>query len=452
MNKTIWPPRLSGPRTLPIVIFSLTPAGALAASAPLSLTATLLPLYWVVALGVALLIAAGAAAVFGVRLRRERALGKERTAALRAENHKLFRQQQTTGNELAAQQRLLTEARQAIAHQQQEKSDTLAVAGHRLRQPLDGLQSTLNLLERSTGAETGELAAIARRQLRAALQVLEQIHNLGELETVELTEPRAPAPPSAALSILLIESGEHDSLYTALEIRGHRVQRESNGIDGADAALQKQFDLILIDTHLPLIDGVEATQKIRRDSGGAVPIFALIAGLRRGDQEHYRARGFTGVLARPVAEFQLEQLLNWAKRRTRSTAATGPQDQTPRPTRLLNSATLGRQYDTLGPRAFAELLSNRTATLPRKATALTSALTGRHWPDAIRMAPALAASAAEIGLEAAAARLRALSARLAIEGEREYCRHQRTEILNLMRESIEQLKSWRAQNMRPAQA
>jgi len=443
MNKTICRQRRARPRALTSLTLTLAPGAALAAAPDFSLTATLVPLYWPVALGAVLALAAGGAAALGLRLRRARALARENAEALRAENHKLFRQQQSASNELAAQQRLMSGARETIARQQQEKSDTLAVVGHRLRQPLDALQATLNLLARSARDESAELTAIARRQLHSAQQMLEQVQHIGELETVELTEPQTPPRQKPApLSILLVESGEHDSLYTALEIRGHRVQRESNGIEGASAALQNSFDLMLIDTHLPLIDGVEATLKIRQD-GGELPIFALVSGLRRGDQERYRARGFTGVLARPVAEYQLEQLLNWSDRRTRK--RSGAREQ--RATRLLNAATLGRQRETLGSRAFADLLSDRVATLPRRTTALTSALTGRHWPDAARIAPALAASAAEIGLEAAAARLRALSARLAIDSEREYCRHQRTEILNLMRESIEQLKSWRERNV-----
>ena len=59
----------------------------------------------------------------------------------------------------------------------------------------------------------------------------------------------------------------------------------------------------------------------------------------------------------------------------------------------------------------------------------------------------LAAEAESVGLEVVASRLKALSARLSIDSERDYCRHQRTEILGLMRSSIQQLKSWREKNV-----
>lgn len=428
-----------------LIFAACFPPAALAAPSQISLIETRVPLYWPTALGAGLILLTIFTITLKARLRRAIDDGEQRAASLKEENNKVYRQLQSYGSELAARQRELAESREAIEQQKQERTDMRAVFGHHLRQPLEAMQSTLNLLSRSGDGQAGELAGIAQRQLRGALQSLEEILRLGDLETVELTETaKLPPGQNPSLAILLVENGEHDSLYTSLEIRGHRVQRESNGVDGADAALQKKFDLVLIDARLPLLDGVEATQRIRRGAGQELPIFAMVAGLQRGDKERYQARGLTGVLAHPVAEFQLEQLLNWGVRRARK--ATGDRKQ-PRPTRLLNTNTLCRQRDTLGHLPFAELLSDRSATLPKKTTALTSALTGRHWLDAEKMAQTLAASAEEIGLEAVAARLRALSARLSIDSEREYCRHQRTELLNLMRTSIEQLKNWREQNV-----
>ncbi|WP_282073159.1 hypothetical protein, partial [Janibacter hoylei] len=83
-----------------------------------------------------------------------------------------------------------------------------------------------------------------------------------------------------------------------------------------------------------------------------------------------------------------------------------------KPTRLLNTNTLFRQRDTLDHQTFAELLSDRSATLPKHITALTSAITGRHWLDAEQQAQSLSRSAAEVGLETIASRLRTLAANL----------------------------------------
>lgn len=433
----------SGFKLHPLFIAAASICAAPAASAAplqLSFTETLVPLYWPVALGAALLLVSGCAAVLKIRLGRALDEGEKRFESLRADNKNVYRQLLSYGSELSARERELGEARETIEQQRQEKADLQTVIGHHLRRPLEAMRSPLKLLaRRSHDKESAELAATAQRQLQASLQSLDEIRRLGELETMELKLP-ADSPDSASLSILLVEASVEGSLQKSLEARGHRVQRETNGLDGADAALQNRFDLVLLDSNLPLMDGVEAAGKIRRGSDAELPIFAMVPDLRSGDRERYRTRGLTGVLSRPVSDYQLQKLLKWTQRRP------APQRKQ-RPTRLLNNGTLVHQRETLGHLQFAELLSDRIATLPKKVTALTSALTGRHWLDSEEMARALAASADEIGLEAIAARLRALAARLSIDSEREYCRHQRTELLNLMRTSVQQLKAWRERNM-----
>ncbi|WP_308364061.1 MULTISPECIES: response regulator [unclassified Microbulbifer] len=421
---------------------TLLPAAAIAAPLSIPPLHTQVSILWALGLGLTVVVFAVIALLLRLRLRDALFSGEARAAELQSSNARLHRQLQSRGRELAARERELGEARDSQEKLRQEKSDLLAITGHRLRQPLDTLLGTLNLLAQNTDGETARLVDTARRQAQTALESLEEMRQMEQLETVELKMPAQQTADS--LSILLVESGNHDSLRPALEERGHRVQQHNNGVDGADAALRDKFDLVLLDSTLPLMDGVETARRIRRGAGKELPIFALVANLRPGDRERYRDQGLNGVVPRPVAETQLQQLLAWAARHRRARPAG---EQRARATRLLNTETLCRQRDTLGHLPFAELLGDRIATLPKKTTALTSALTGRHWLDAEQQAQAIAANAEELGLEAAAARLRALVARLSVDGEREYCRHQRTEVLNLMRTSIQQLKAWREKNV-----
>lgn len=115
--------------------------------------------------------------------------------------------------------------------------------------------------------------------------------------------------------------------------------------------------------------------------------------------------------------------------------------------KVLNLEALERKRATLGHQTFAELINRRSAGLPKKITELTSALTGRHWLDAEKIALVVAANAEEIGLDAISGHLRNLSAQLGIDSERERCRQRRTELLNLMRVSIQQLQDWKSKNL-----
>ncbi|WP_444906558.1 response regulator [Microbulbifer sp. SSSA008] len=402
------------------------------------------PLFWVGIPAVLVLLICAFAINRQVKLRQLTLDTNARLKNLSKENSNLFQQVHSRNSEFVAQEKQLADALSELEQLRQEKSDLLTITRHHLQHPLDTLLGTLNLLARSEDNNTRALVEIGKRQLNSALKSLENLHQCGNVETVELKLPtESHRAPGKQLSVLLVENSKHDSLQPTLETMGHNVQRECNGIDGSSAALQKNFDLILADTHLPLMDGVEAVREIRRERGAELPIFALLQNASSGDKERYQARGFTGVLTHPIGDRQLMQLLSWAVRRSQGIA--GPQGA--KPTRLLNTNTLFRLRDTLDHHTFAELLSERTATLPKQITSLTSAITGRHWLDAEQQAQRLARSAIEVGLETIASRLRTLAANLSIDSEREHCRQQRTELLQLMRESVRQLKAWRERNV-----
>ncbi|MCX2840515.1 response regulator [Microbulbifer thermotolerans] len=448
MNKTIFHWGSSALRTnLPAhLLAGITLFPTAASAAPISLTNTRIALLWPASFGTALLLISALALGLWLRQRRDTAAAERRAVALREENTGIHRQLQSCKNALSDHKRQLTKAVQTLERQRQETADLLAIIRHHLRQPLDALQHTLGQLARIEDAESSWLVKRAQRQLQTANRALEEIRNWGQVEAVELQlPPDRRAAEKRGLSILLVENDRNPTLCDKLQALGHRVERQNNGVDGASAALEKPFDLVLMDSHLPLMDGVEATQKIRRGRVTQLPVFALLNDPRPGDKARYQARGLTGVLARPVSDQELEQLLKWASRHAR-----GDSRQTPPPllSPMLETGTLKRQQNALGQRRFAELLSARAAALPKQTAALTSALTGRHWLEAKKQAQTLAVQAEEVGLEAVAARLRELAAQLGIDKEREACRQQRTELLNLMRASVQALKSWREQNMR----
>ncbi len=406
---------------------------------------TQVPLIWVLLLALATAAFAIAWTVATAKTRAALDAGAAQATDLQAENAKLFRQVQSRVHELMTRDKLLEEAKAEAEQMREEHCDFLSITGHRMRKPLETLVSTMNLLSRGADGEARQLAEAALGQCRQLRSGIEDIQRAGQVsgQAVPATASRDGA--QRELEILLVENDTHPSLRTRLEAHGHRVRRETNGVDGADAALRGKFDLVLVDVRLPLIDGVETARKIRGDYGNKdLLIFGMLPDLRKGDKERYLERGLSGVLPVPASDPQLLQLLSWVEQKTRESAPAG---KSTRAAKMLNASTLERQRDTLGHLAFAELLGDRLANMPKKITAFTSSLTGRHWLDAQHQAQAIAAEAESVGLEVVASRLKALAARLSIDSERDYCRHQRTEILGLMRTSIQQLKSWREKNV-----
>ncbi len=103
--------------------------------------------------------------------------------------------------------------------------------------------------------------------------------------------------------ILLVEDNEKnwDMLSRRLRRRGYEVILAFDGQQGVDMALKDAPHLILMDMSLPVLDGWEATRRIKADASGAkIPIIALTAHAMSGDREKARQAGCDDYHAKPV--------------------------------------------------------------------------------------------------------------------------------------------------------
>jgi signal transduction histidine kinase/CheY-like chemotaxis protein len=118
-------------------------------------------------------------------------------------------------------------------------------------------------------------------------------------------EPTALPRPAAALHILVAEDNEFNAqLLEQLLVRGgHRVRLASNGREALTLAEQGDFDLLLLDIHMPELDGFGVVRAIRereRAAGGHLPVIALTARARKEDRERCLAAGMDDFLAKPI--------------------------------------------------------------------------------------------------------------------------------------------------------
>lgn len=178
------------------------------------------------------------------------------------------------------------------------------------------------------------------------LSALTQLFDAGQREHTDganapLALP-APAPGHAAglgrLSVLLAEDNDINALLarTILEKAGACVVRARNGADAIaqarDAlAAAKGFDLVLMDIHMPGMDGLTAARGIRalypegtRPGKGRPPIVALTANAFAEDRTAYLAAGLDDYLAKPFERKDLAALLaNWQLSPTAAETHTG---------------------------------------------------------------------------------------------------------------------------------
>ena len=102
-------------------------------------------------------------------------------------------------------------------------------------------------------------------------------------------------------TILLVEDNElnRDMLSRRLERKGYTVAITVDGQQAVDMAAAAPYDLILMDMSLPVLDGWEATRRIRA-AGNKVPIIALTAHAMDGDERKAREAGCDDYDTKPV--------------------------------------------------------------------------------------------------------------------------------------------------------
>jgi CheY-like chemotaxis protein len=133
------------------------------------------------------------------------------------------------------------------------------------------------------------------------------------LDESQLYEPVIENSLDHSLSILLAEDSNTNQLVAKLmlEKRGHQVVIANNGKEALDILEnnQHQFDIVLMDISMPVLDGLQATKQLRQKNIN-IPIIALTANAMHSDQIEYRKAGMDGFLAKPILTPELNAMLN----------------------------------------------------------------------------------------------------------------------------------------------
>lgn len=123
--------------------------------------------------------------------------------------------------------------------------------------------------------------------------------------------PTTPSVPSR--QILLVEDNQVNQMVarSMLTRMGHRIRIASNGREAVDEVLQHPFDLILMDCHMPEVDGFEAARRIRAyPQFDRIPIIALTANVMQGDRERCLEAGMNDYMTKPYDRQTLTAMLD----------------------------------------------------------------------------------------------------------------------------------------------
>jgi len=119
--------------------------------------------------------------------------------------------------------------------------------------------------------------------------------------------------PKEATEILLVEDNRVSRMWAVEIIRmwGNTVVEAENGQEALERLKTEKIDFVLMDVRMPVMDGVEATRRIRNGEAGdpAIPIIAMAANALKGDRDKLLNAGMTDYIAKPVDIEELDRVL-----------------------------------------------------------------------------------------------------------------------------------------------
>jgi two-component system, sensor histidine kinase len=192
-----------------------------------------------------------------------------------------------------------------------------------------------SLTRKQTGSGLGlEISRSLARLMGGELSASSQLGQ-GSVFTLRLRTPwsavsaaMAPTPSTGALQTpeAMEAASEQDALHILvaedhpvnrkvvgllLQSMGHQVSFAEDGQQAITQASQADFDLVLMDIHMPVMDGLSSARHIRALSGarGQVPIVALTADVMNDAAEQAMAAGMNAFLSKPLQKNQLQAVL-----------------------------------------------------------------------------------------------------------------------------------------------
>ncbi len=117
------------------------------------------------------------------------------------------------------------------------------------------------------------------------------------------------------LSILLVEDNILNQRITTFSLKkfNHEVDIANNGLEAVNKYREKEYDVILMDIMMPVMDGLEATFQIRKyeketDSNKHTPVIAITANTLDNDRDKCIATGMDEYMAKPFDMNRLNEI------------------------------------------------------------------------------------------------------------------------------------------------
>ncbi len=279
------------------------------------------------------------------------------------------------------------------------------------------LSSTYAITNQAGRLESGVLRflnkPVRRADLfRAVTGVLAAVPAESSRPTPPSTQPSTKPSAHPGRRILLVEDTPiNQYVATAmLEKLGVSVTLAADGLAAVELVRKEAFDLVLMDCHMPEMDGFEATRRIRDwqrtlSPPRHLPIVALTANALTGDREACVVAGMSDYLAKPITASNLANMLARHLPAASPTTATAAFAWTPATSSVFDPtllASLPMVADGSQPEFASSVLAQYRLGSTDLIDCLTLALTNGDAEVVLRSLHSLKSASAQVGAEAVA--------------------------------------------------
>lgn len=149
-------------------------------------------------------------------------------------------------------------------------------------------------------------------------------------EKIQTLKPKIALATDKKLKILVAEDNlvNQQVIFNQLQILGHDADCAANGAEALKMVAMQQYDMILMDCQMPVIDGYSATQNLRRSEGSKhhTVVIALTANAMPADREQCLSAGMDDYISKPVSLDALQAVLQrWSSVRAGGDREMGSQ-------------------------------------------------------------------------------------------------------------------------------
>jgi len=264
-------------------------------------------------------------------------------------------------------------------------------------------------------AEDAGIENVLIKPISASVLFDSVVRILGEIPDGALDAGNGPTAAYKQLAvfkgarILLVEDSDlnQEVAIELLQSAGFVVDLAENGAIALEKIKNAEYNLVLMDMQMPVMDGVTATKEIRKDIRYRdLPVVAMTANAMKGDRDRCLAAGMNDHVAKPIEPEELwKAILKWTKPnhlpQPISLAAAPEADQEELQSEIVGLDTINALRRMLGNKPLYAKLLNMFAAGQKSATIeIQAALESDDWDRAERLAHTLKGASANIGATA----------------------------------------------------